>query len=76
MLKKAKLCKAFISIIALFCFIYWGLDPNFICEVASETPRACGYSERGLMVNAFGSGLAILLSTMAAAILAMWVSKD
>ncbi|HAU8267691.1 TPA: hypothetical protein I8287_005443 [Kluyvera intermedia] len=76
MLKKAKLSKAIISIIALFSFIYWGLDSNFICKLASETPRACGYSERGLMVNVFGSGLAILLSTMAAAILAMWVSKD
>lgn len=76
MLKKAKIYKAVISIIALFSFVYWGLDPDVICKVASETPQMCGHSERGFMVNFFGPGFAVLLSTMAAAILALWVSKD
>lgn len=76
MLKKAKIYKAIISIIAFFSFVYWGLDPDVICKVASETPQLCGYSEHGLLVNAFGSGFTITLSIMAAAILALWVSKD
>ncbi|HCI5391096.1 hypothetical protein DXF93_25700 [Escherichia coli] len=76
MFKKAKSTKVIISVIALFSFVYWGLDPDVICKATSETPQVCGYSERGLMVNAFGSGFAILLTTMAAALLALWVSKD
>lgn len=76
MLKKAKIQKAIISVIALFAFIYWGLDPETICKVASESPQACGLSERGLMMNAIGSGFAMMLTVMAAAILALWVSKD
>jgi hypothetical protein len=74
MLKKAKITKAIISVILLFSFVNWGLDPDVICKAASETPRLCGYSERDLMVNAVGSGFAILLSTMAAALLVLWVS--
>ncbi|ECI4151949.1 hypothetical protein DPO80_16585 [Salmonella enterica subsp. salamae] len=76
MFKKTKIHKAIISVIALFAFIYWGLDPETICKVASESPQACGLSERGLMMNALGSGLAMMLTAMAAAILALWVSKD
>ncbi|EDX6465906.1 hypothetical protein INI96_004041 [Salmonella enterica] len=45
MFKKAKIYKAIISIIALFSFVKWGLDPNVICRVASETPQVCGYSD-------------------------------
>ncbi|WOY02056.1 hypothetical protein OGM22_09775 [Dickeya fangzhongdai] len=75
MLKKAKIYKAIISIIALFSFVYWGLDPDVICQVTSETTQVCGYSDGGLMVNSLGSGFAIMLSTIAAAILALWVSK-
>ncbi|MDY8846278.1 hypothetical protein UY734_20225 [Escherichia coli] len=45
MLKKAKTHKAIISVIALLAFIYWGLDPETICKVASESPQTCGLSE-------------------------------
>ncbi|KGA36250.1 hypothetical protein KU74_07230 [Pectobacterium brasiliense] len=78
MLKKAKVYKGIISVIALFSFVYWGLDPEIMCKVASETPQACSLSlpERGLIMNALGSGFAIMLTAMAAAILALWVSKD
>ncbi|GKW29449.1 hypothetical protein AB6D34_18420 [Pectobacterium brasiliense] len=76
MLKKAKVYKAIISVTALFSFIYWGLDPEIMCKVASETPQACSLSERSLIMNALGSGFAIMLTAMAAAILALWVSKD
>lgn len=75
MLKKTKIHKAIISVIALFVFIYWGLDPETICKVASESHQACGLSERGLM-NALGFGFAMMLTAMAAAILALWISKD
>lgn len=76
MLNRAKIHKAIISVIALFALIYWGLDPETICKVASESPQTCGLSERGLMMNALGSGFAMMLTAMAAAILALWVSKD
>ncbi|ECP0984815.1 hypothetical protein FZF94_19175 [Salmonella enterica] len=76
MLKKSKLYKAIISVIALFSFVNWGLDPNVICKAVSETPQVCGYSERGLMMNAFGSGFAFILTAMATTILALWVKKD
>ncbi|ASD99267.1 TPA: hypothetical protein ACXZSS_004323 [Salmonella enterica] len=76
MLKKSKLYKAIISVIALFSFVNWGLDPNVICRAVSETPQVCGYSERGLMMNAFGSGVAFILTAMATTILALWVKKD
>ncbi|EAW9501049.1 hypothetical protein ABDM08_004232 [Salmonella enterica] len=73
MLKKTKIHKAIISVIALFAFIYWGLDPETICKVASE-PAV--FPNGGLMMNALGSGFAMMLTAMAAAILALWVSKD
>lgn len=76
MIKKTKIYKVIISAIALFSFIYWGLDPQFICNIASNTPQTCGYPERGLIVNIFGSGLSMVLCAMAVAILAMWISKD
>lgn len=75
-LKKTKIHKVIISVIALFVFIYWELDPETICKVASESPQACGLSERGLMMNALGFGFAMMLTAMAAAILALWISKD
>ncbi|EAA5587851.1 hypothetical protein ZH03_004637 [Salmonella enterica subsp. enterica] len=76
MFKKTKFYKAIISVIALFFFVKWGLDPNVICRVASETPQVCGYSEHGVVMNAFGSGFAFILTAMAAAILTLWVRKD
>lgn len=76
MLKKAKVYKAIISVIVLFAFVYWGLDPENICKVTSVAPQACGFSERGLITNALGSGFAMMLTAMAAAILALWVSKN
>ncbi|WP_406642788.1 hypothetical protein [Pectobacterium brasiliense] len=76
MLKKAKVYKAIISVVALFSFIYWGLDPEIICKVASETPQDCSFYERSLIMNALGSGFAIMLTAMAVTILVLWVSKD
>ncbi|EIK1335871.1 hypothetical protein LJV55_004376 [Salmonella enterica] len=76
MLKKTKIYKVIISIVVFFCFVYWGLDPDVICRVASDTPQTCGYSKGGLMANAFGSIFSFMLSAMAAAVLALWVSKD
>ncbi|EHF2630466.1 hypothetical protein JZQ46_003852 [Salmonella enterica subsp. enterica serovar Panama] len=76
MLKKTKIYKAAISIVALFSFVYWGLDPDVICKVVSEIPQTCGYSKGGSMMNALGSLFSFMLSAMAAAILALWVSKD
>lgn len=76
MLKKTKFYKAIISVIALFSFVNWGLDPNVICKAVSETPGACGYSEHGVVMNAFGSGFAFILTIMATGILALWVNKD
>ncbi|MJZ70858.1 hypothetical protein DS568_15990 [Salmonella enterica subsp. enterica] len=76
MLKKTKIHKAIISVIALFAFIYWGIDPKTICKVANESPQACGLFDRGLMMNALGSGFSMMLTAMAAAILALWVNKD
>ncbi|EDV9722850.1 hypothetical protein NU50_004345 [Salmonella enterica subsp. salamae] len=76
MLKKAKLYKAIISVIALFSFVNWGLDPNVIYKVVSETPQVCGYSERSLIMNVFGSGFAFILTAMATIILALWVKND
>lgn len=73
MLKKTKFYKAIISVIALFSFVNWGLDPNVICKAVSET---CGYSEHGLIINTFGSGFAFILTIMATGILALWVNKD
>ncbi|ECK6787713.1 hypothetical protein FSD31_26160 [Salmonella enterica] len=72
MLKKTKFYKAIISVIALFSFVNWGLDPNVICKAVSETPGACGYSEHGLIINVF----AFILTIMATGILALWVNKD
>lgn len=72
MLKKTKFYKAIISVIALFSFVNWGLNPNVICKAVSETPGACGYSEHGLI----GSGFAFILTIMATGILALWVNKD
>lgn len=43
MLKKTKIYKAAISIVALFSFVYWGLNPDVICKVVSEIPQTCGY---------------------------------
>ncbi|EKZ8998574.1 hypothetical protein RE762_004446 [Salmonella enterica] len=71
MLKKTKFYKAIISVIALFSFVNWGLDPNVICKAVSETPGACGYSEHGLI-----SGFAFILTIMATGILALWINKD
>ncbi|ECC1750789.1 hypothetical protein FNI40_26260 [Salmonella enterica subsp. diarizonae] len=76
MLKKTKFYKAIISVIAFFSFVNWGLNPNVICKAVSETPGACGYSEHGLIINAFGSGFAFILTIMATVILALWVNKD
>ncbi|HFX2465577.1 TPA: hypothetical protein ACIA70_004035 [Salmonella enterica subsp. enterica serovar Java] len=76
MLKKTKFYKAIISVIVLFSFVNWGLDPNVICKAVSETPRVCGYSEQGLIINIFGSGFAFILTIMATGILALWVNKD
>ncbi|EBR2743700.1 hypothetical protein IOM43_001400 [Salmonella enterica] len=76
MLKKAKIFKAAVSIVTLFSFVYWGLDPDVMCKVVSETPQTCGYSKGGSLMNAFGSLFAFMLSAMAAAILALWFRKD
>lgn len=81
MLKKAKVGKAIIAVIAWFSFIHWGLDPKFICKVVSETPQTCGYAEPnvpviGAGINFLKAGLHIVLGTMAATLLALWVSKD
>lgn len=76
MLKKAKIYKVIISANALFSFIHWGLEPESLCRIASETPQTCGYSERGLFVNIVGTGFAMILTAMVAAILAMWIRKD
>ncbi|EFB7478626.1 hypothetical protein DFT97_004509 [Salmonella enterica subsp. enterica serovar Newport] len=76
MLKKAKIYKAVISVIALFSFVNWGFDPNVICKAVSETPQVCGYSERSLIMNVFGSGFAFILTAMATTILALWVKND
>lgn len=78
MLKKAKIYKTVISIVAFFCFVYWGLDSEMICRLASETPKLCesSISERGFLMDALGSGLAISLCAMAAGILTIWVKKD
>jgi len=75
MIKKAKIYKAIISCVALFSFVYWGLDPDTICKIASETPQSCGYNN-GLIVNVFGSALGMMLSAMAIAILIIWIRKD
>ncbi|EBZ2217466.1 hypothetical protein AH580_19545 [Salmonella enterica subsp. enterica serovar Montevideo] len=76
MLKKAKIYKAVISVIALFSFVNWGLDPNVICKVVSETPQVCGYSEHSLIMNVFGSSFAFILTAMATTILVLWVKND
>lgn len=76
MFKRAKIYKAVISVIALFSFVKWMLDPNIICKVVSETPQVCGYSEHGEVMNAFGLGFQLVLTAMATAILAIWVGKD
>ncbi|MFG5954547.1 hypothetical protein N4Q41_22995 [Salmonella enterica subsp. enterica serovar Anatum] len=76
MLKKTKICKAIISVMVFFSFVHWGLNPDVICKVFSEIPQTCGYSKGGSMMNVFGSLFAFMLSAMAAAILALWVSKD
>ncbi|EOC0702359.1 hypothetical protein ACIU3Q_005556 [Salmonella enterica subsp. enterica serovar Kokomlemle] len=74
MLKKTKFYKAIISVIGLFFFVNWGLDPNVICKAVSD--GVCGYSEHGLTINVFGSGFAFILTIMATGILALWVNKD
>ncbi|MDJ44211.1 hypothetical protein EB259_25300 [Salmonella enterica] len=71
--------KAVILVIALFSFVNWGLDPDVICKVVSETPQTpqvCGYSERSLIMNVFGSSFAFILTAMATTILALWVKND
>lgn len=49
MIQKAKVAKAFISVIALFAFVYWGLDPDSICQAVGDASQTCGYSGRMAM---------------------------
>lgn len=39
MIQKAKVAKAFISVIALFAFVYWGLDPDSICQAVGDASQ-------------------------------------
>lgn len=69
MIKKTKILKAIIASIIFFCFVYWGLDSDFICKVASNSPETCPTSHNSSL---FSIGLGIA----AAALLAMWYRKD
>lgn len=76
MLKKVKIIKVIISAIALFSFIHWGLDPEVICKIASDTPQTCTYSGSGLIVNALGTGFSMMLIAILVVILLTWIRKD
>lgn len=75
-MNKLKKHKVLILVISLFSFCYWGLDPDFICKVFSETPLTCGYSGGDSIMNGFIFTLRCLLSISAAAILGVWISKE
>lgn len=76
MVKKAKAYKAVISAIALFAFVYWGLDPDAICKAVGDTSQTCGYSGKNDAVSMVGFIFAVMLTVMASAMLLAWVRKD
>lgn len=76
MLNKAKIYKLILSIIAFSSFIYWGLDGDLICKVFSSTTQQCGYSDNNSIMYIIGSGLKIMLISLAAGMLISWVRKD
>lgn len=46
---KIKLYKSIAPIVILYFFVRWGLDADFICKVASETPQLCDYNGNGVI---------------------------
>lgn len=70
MLKKTKICKAIISVMVFFSFVHWGLNPDVICKVFSETAQTCGNTD------AFNSPISFMLGASLAAMLITWVLED
>ena len=75
MIQKAKVAKAFISVIALFAFVYWGLDPDSICQAVGDASQTCGYSGKNGDASLVGSVFALMLTVLAGAMLWAWVRK-
>lgn len=71
MVNKKKIIKAIIAVMVFFSFALWGLDPEFICKIASTAPQTCGY-EQSAYTNALGTGFRVMLTVMAGAMLVKW----
>ncbi|ENR9964026.1 hypothetical protein ACEXTD_003010 [Salmonella enterica] len=73
---KVKAFKIIVSVVVFFSFVYWGLDPEFICKFASDLSNTCDYSERILLLNFISSAWAFILTVALAGMLLHWVRKD
>ena len=76
MMTSEKIFKISVSLVVLFSFVYWGLDPEFICKFASDPSSTCYYSERIPLLNFISSVWALMLTVTLAGILVKWVRKN
>lgn len=76
MMTSEKIFKISVSLVVLFSFVYWGLDPEFICKFASDPSSTCDYSERIPLLNFISSVWTLMLTATLAGILVKWVRKN
>ena len=77
MISKKKVYKIIISAIALFAFVYWGLDPKLLCDTVSTTPDTCAYNyeDTHSWISGVNLGFKIMLTSMLIPPLIMWIMK-